>query len=106
MKVVLLSLVFVIPAAFAADTAADLQKKFVGSWRLVSVEGRNRAATSKPTGIIMYDDTGHMAVQIASGNRPDFPNSGARATPQEKAAAFDAYTAYYGTHTFEPEMES
>ena len=103
MKFLVLSLSFVIPSVFAAETAADLQKKFVGSWRLVSIESLNRTARSKPTGIIMYDNTGHMAVQIVYSDRRAFPEGRAKATDQEKAAAFDSYTAYYGTYTFEPE---
>jgi hypothetical protein len=102
MKLLVLLLAFVIPAVFAAETAADLQKKFVGSWRLVSVEGLNWTTKGRPVGIIMYDNTGHMSVQIVRGDRPAFVNP-RKATDQEKAAAFDTYVAYYGTYTFEPE---
>jgi lipocalin-like protein len=42
-------------------------------------------------------------VHIVRGDRPAFPNGRVRATDKEKAAAFDSYTAYYGTYTFEPE---
>jgi hypothetical protein len=103
MKLVVLALAFAIPGSFAADTAADLQKKFVGSWRLVSIEGLNQIVKGKPSGIIMYDNTGHMSVQVTLGDKPVFPALGAKATEHEKAAAFDNYIAYYGTYTFEPE---
>jgi hypothetical protein len=73
MKLLVLALAFAIPDSFAADTAADLQKKFVGSWRLVSIEGLNQIVKSKPSGIIMYDNTGHMSVQITVGDKPVFP---------------------------------
>ncbi|HWZ30973.1 MAG TPA: lipocalin-like domain-containing protein [Bryobacteraceae bacterium] len=92
-----------VSAAFAADNAADLQKKFVGSWKLISIEGPNRNNTAKPFGMITYDTVGHMSVHIVRGDRPAFPNGRAKATDKEKAAAFDTYTAYYGTYTFEPE---
>jgi hypothetical protein len=53
--------------------------------------------------MIMYDSTGHMSVHIVRGDRPAFPNGRAEATDKEKAVAFDTYTAYYGTYTFDPE---
>jgi hypothetical protein len=106
MKLFALSLALCIPAALAADTAADLQKKFVGSWKLISIEGPNPnqpPINGKAFGIIMYDNTGPMAVQIVRGDRPAFPNGSAKATDKERAKAYSTYTAYYGTYTFEPE---
>ncbi len=103
MKLLALSLAFLIPAALGSDSAADLQKKFVGSWKLVSIEGPNRTSNVTSVGMITYDSSGHMSVHIVRGDRPAFPNGRARATDKEKAVAFDSYTAYYGTYTFEPE---
>jgi hypothetical protein len=103
MKLLALSLTLLIPAAFAADSAADLQKKFVGSWKLISIEGANRPPNTTSVGMITYDNSGHMSVHIVRGDRPAFPNGRAKATDKEKAVAFDSYTAYYGTYTFEPE---
>jgi Lipocalin-like domain len=98
----LLAIAFALfPAAFGADSAADLQNKFVGSWKLISIEGQTRS--SNPVGMLTYDSSGHMSVHIVRGERPAFPNGRARATDKEKASAFDSYTAYYGTYTFEPE---
>lgn len=106
MKLFTLSLALYLPAVFAADRAAELQKKFVGSWKLISIEGPNQQPINgKPFGIIMYDNTGHMAVQIVRGDRPAFPNGAANATDKERARAFSTYTAYYGTYTFEPENQ-
>ena len=101
-KSLVLALALIVQAAFAAETAADLQKKFVGSWKLISIEGPNQTGNGKPFGIIMYDNTGHMSVQIVRGDRPAFSNR-TKATEKEKAAAFETYVAYYGTFTFEPE---
>jgi len=103
MKLLVPFIALFVSAAFAADNAADLQKKFVGSWKLISIEGPNRNNTAKPFGMITYDTVGHMSVHIVRGDRPAFPNGRAKATDKEKAAAFDTYTAYYGTYTFEPE---
>jgi hypothetical protein len=103
MKLFAVSLALLLPAAFAADNAAGLTKKFVGSWKLLSIEGPNPSANTKVTGMLTYDTVGHMSVHIVRGDRPAFPNGRAKATDREKAAAFETYTAYYGTYTFEPE---
>jgi hypothetical protein len=103
MKRLALSLTLLVPAAFGADSAPDLQRKFVGSWKLISIEGPNQTSNGRPFGMIMYDSTGHMSVHIVRGDRPAFPNGRAKATDKEKAVAFDTYTAYYGTYTFDPE---
>jgi hypothetical protein len=93
---------FCMPAASAGDNAADLQKEFVGSWKLISIEGSGQPGAGKPAGIIMFDNTGHMSVQLVRGDRPAFAES-ANGTAQERAQAYASYTAYYGRYTFEPE---
>src|SRR6516225_5917660 len=102
MKPLVLAFAVVMPAALDAETAADLQKKFVGSWRLVSIEGLYQNVKGKPSGIITYDNTGHMSVQIVLGERPAFPDARAKASDKEKAAAFGTYVGYYGTYTLSP----
>jgi Lipocalin-like domain len=92
-------------ATLRADSDADLRMKFLGSWKLISIEGPNQATNRKVTGMLTYDGTGHMSVHIVGGDRPAFPNGRAKATNEEKASAFDSYTAYYGTYTFEPENQ-
>jgi hypothetical protein len=102
MKLLVFSLALLVPAASSADGIADLQEKFVGAWKLVSIEGPNQTTNGKPVGMIMYDRTGHMSVHIVRGDRPAFQNGRVNATDREKAVAFNTYTAYYGTYTFEP----
>jgi Lipocalin-like domain len=80
-------------------------KKLVGAWRLVSVEGTDATlhfAYDHPTGIITYDRSGWMSVQIdIKGIRKPFVNGPASGTGEEKVAAFDNYVAYYGTYTLD-----
>jgi hypothetical protein len=80
-------------------------KKLVGAWRLVSAEGTDATfhfAFDHPTGIIMYDRSGWMAVQVdVKGFRKPFANGPASGTVDEKAVAFDNYVAYYGTYTLD-----
>ena len=103
MKLFALSVALLVPAVCAAESAAEIQKKFVGTWKLISMEGPNQTRQIARVGIITYDNSGYMSVQIATGDRPAFPNGRARATDREKAGAFDSYIAYYGTYTIEPE---
>jgi hypothetical protein len=90
--------------AFAAPCFAQSDgNKFIGTWRLISIEGPDAAGervAQNPAGYIIYDSTGHMAVQImVRSDRPRF-KTGRRSegTPEETKAAFVNYTAYYGTY--------
>jgi len=87
------------------------QEKFVGAWRLVSIEtvrpngeviypfyGKN------PQGLIVYDSSGCMSVQVTSDPPPTQPTASSReemlrAPATAKAIAFDGYYAYFGTWT-------
>jgi hypothetical protein len=48
MKLLALFLTLLVPATFGADSDPDLQKKFVGSWKLISIEGPNQTSKKKP----------------------------------------------------------
>jgi hypothetical protein len=90
----------------ATQTSQELKNKFIGTWKLVSAEARRPNGEIVPyrygtgsIGYIMYDATGHMAVQLMQPNRPRFaagdPDHG---TAEEIKAAFDGYGAYFGTY--------
>jgi hypothetical protein len=83
-------------------TTKQAAEKLTGAWRLVSVEGTDATfhfAYEHPTGIITYDRSGWMAVQIdIKGVRQPFVDGAASGTREEKVAAFDSYIAYYGTY--------
>ena len=88
-------------AASQGKSQAELRKPFVGSWRLVSIEGGNNPTTrgSKPTGIIMYDAHGNMAVQIQPDRqRPTYTGT---PSPEQMAERMRGYTAYFGTYTID-----
>src|SRR6266852_4295954 len=76
MKLLALSLTLLVPAAFGADSAPDLQRKFVGSWKLISIEGPNQTSNARPFGMIMYDSPG----QIGQDNIRYFELQGKRLT--------------------------
>ena len=79
---------------------ADISKRLIGTWRLVSIEAEaggipNRGA--HPTGLIYDDAAGHMAAQIMP-DRPRPKYVGSQPTPEEAKTALSGYTAYFGTY--------
>ena len=109
-------------AAAGADVGANKDREppstaavqLVGAWRLVAIEYRGPdGETLDPfyqagsSGIIIYDPSGWMSVQIVAPNRRSVE------APQErvphdaggdcalKAEAFDMYYSYYGTWDYD-----
>jgi hypothetical protein len=90
------------------DVVAD---QLVGVWRLVSVETTRSNGEviypfygKHPDGLLVYDRSGWMSVQMVSDPQPSVPRSDSRqgfiaAPPAEKMTAVDGYYAYYGTWT-------
>ena len=84
-------------------TEAD---KFVGVWRLVSIEYRSDDGAivespygTEPEGTIMYDSLGNMAAQIGKRDRPRFSAADRMAgSAEEKKTAFESYIAYFGRY--------
>lgn len=80
------------------------RRRFIGTWRLAALTGHDGAPEpvrgAQPTGMIHYDDTGHMSVQIVPDRaRPAF--RGLYPTPEEAQAAVSGYTAYFGTYSID-----
>lgn len=80
----------------------------VGSWALTScvdwdANGQSlHFFGSTPSGILMYDEKGHMNVQIMNPERPRFKSDAMGVcTPEEASAAFLGYNAYYGRYSEE-----
>jgi len=79
----------------------------VGTWRLVSVETilpNGQISTAwmgkAPTGLLMYQPNGLMAVQIMRDPKPTFSvGSRRQATPEELKSAYFGYYAYWGKYT-------
>ena len=91
------------PVANASQhkSQAELRKAFIGTWRLISIEGGNTLAIrgARPTGLIYYDAHGYMAAQIMP-DRPR-PTWSGTPTPQQALEALRGYTAYFGTYTID-----
>ena len=75
-------------------------QRFHGAWRYVgaTLDGKpRRGRGANPKGIIYYDASGIMSVQVAP-DRPR-PKAGSEPTPEEAKAALEEYIAYFGTYT-------
>lgn len=99
-------------AAFTlAQTPPTLKDQLVGTWRLVSVDTIRPSGEiiypfygKHPEGLLIYDRSGWMSVQIVSDPKPMLPRTSSRqeflhAPDSEKAIAIDGYYAYFGTWT-------
>jgi len=95
-------------SANIAFAQQGLKEKIVGTWKLVSWEsirpdGRvvNLWMGPHPTGVIMYQSNGYMAVQIMADPRPTFKQnpSTINSPDDEFRKAFFGYYAYWGTYT-------
>jgi hypothetical protein len=107
MAVALLSL----PLAGQTKPDKPVRDQLTGAWRLVSVETTRANGEviypfygRHPEGLIVYDRSGWMSVQIVSDPRPVVPTADSRedfvtAPVSEKATAIDGYYAYCGTWT-------
>jgi Lipocalin-like domain len=80
-------------------------RRFVGSWRLVSFEGRSpdgrvvHPMGEQPSGQLIYDATGQVSVQYMRRGRPQFASGDLhQGTPEEIKAAFEGYIGYWGTY--------
>jgi hypothetical protein len=104
-----LAVVVMLTAAARAQgkSQEELRKPFIGTWRLVSIEGGPQSTASRgarPTGIIMYDQHGLMNVQIMP-DRPRPKWTGAP-TPEQALEAIRGYTAYWGTFTIDEKAQT
>ena len=95
-------------------SAAD---RLIGTWQLVSYESSDtesqRYRGPNPVGLIYYDRTGHMAVQISPDRmRRRFTGpqagvfTGPQPTPDEALDAIAGYAAYFGTYTVDERAQT
>ncbi len=87
------------------DFERPLRAELLGHWTLVSLTIVNGTEVEYPmgrdvSGVITYDEAGHMAAQIMQADRPPFSSGDINdGTFEELSAALTGYTAYFGTYT-------
>jgi hypothetical protein len=96
-------------ASAAAEPAGSVADKLVGAWRLLTIETIRPNGEviypfygKHPQGLLMYDRSGWMSVEIVSDPNPVIPTAPSReeflkAAAAEKVKAIDGFYAYYGT---------
>lgn len=96
-------------------TAKLTKEAIIGAWRLVGIDysGPNGSLSDpvfgpNPQGIIIYDRSGWMSVQIATANRPPMARPATRTSgvvtaddAKLAAEAFNTYYAYFGSWEFD-----
>ena len=96
------------PLIGAAFAEQGLKDKIVGTWKIISWESQrpngqivNIWMGLHPTGLIIYQPNGYMAVQIMADPRPTFTQNAATSPPpfDEFRNAYFGYFAYWGTYT-------
>ena len=96
----------VVAYARRADAADSSNQELIGTWRLTSFEDRPASGSIKypygktPTGLLIYDTTGHMSIQIMKLPHPKVASGlEDKVTDTEKIALCDAYEAYFGKYS-------
>jgi hypothetical protein len=97
----------ILATALAAGSAGaqsapsgEYGKRIVGLWRMVGMTAGgavNPERGAHATGMLLYDATGYMAVQIMP-DRPRRKWSGPLPTPDEARDTVLGYSAYFGTY--------
>ncbi len=83
-------------------------RRLLGGWRLVSAltNGKvNPERGAKPTGLIFYDASGWMSVNI-QGDHPAIELAGETPSPAESHAALRTYWAYFGTYSVDEQAKT
>jgi hypothetical protein len=102
----ILVLLAIVVFSFAQTRRGNEQiaRKVIGTWKLIAIEATRpngeviRDWGQNPTGLIVYDSGGRMAVQFMRDPRPTSASN--PLTIEEKNTAFEGYYAYFGTYEF------
>jgi hypothetical protein len=89
-----------------AGDAETLASRLVGTWQVMEIVDTDAAGKvsypygEHPKGYIVYDETGHLHVQVmrTPATPPFASGDDSRGTDQEVRTAYDGYVAYFGTY--------
>jgi hypothetical protein len=86
----------------------DGAKRIVGLWRMVGMTAGGQVNPERgvhATGMLLYDTTGYMAVQIMP-DRPRRKWAGPLPTPDEARDTVIGYSAYFGTYRVDVQAQT
>ena len=102
-EITLLAAMSILPACTAL--AQQATSELVGTWKLILVDNvlpdgsRTHLYGSNPYGSLIFDATGHYALQIMSDGRPKFTaNDKSKGTPEEYRAAVQGSNCHFGKY--------
>ncbi len=107
-------------AGEASAAVSATRRDLIGAWRLVSIDiegpGGTRADpfyNTVASGLLIYDASGSVSVQIVGTPRPTVEIPASRAqlagdphTARLKAMLLDTYYAYFGTWEYDPQTST
>jgi hypothetical protein len=80
-------------------------KQLIGAWRLIDFSGDDyamRTRGARPSGLVIYDATGVMSLQIMPDVSIRKAFAAKEPTADEAKSAFTGYQAYFGTYSVDP----
>ena len=91
------------------NNGSSAKDQLVGTWRLISrvVTSENGTPVQDvglgkvPKGYLIYDPTGHMAVEIMKADRATAVDCGTSPAPSDNSQTINGYDAYFGTYTID-----
>ncbi len=90
----------------AAAQQNSLKDQLMGTWRPVSIQSERSDGTRRdnfgphPSGILIFDRTGHFALQVVNPDLPKHTSADRfRMTPEEYATIVKGGIAYSGTYS-------
>ena len=92
-----------------AQQGASVPAQFIGTWRLVSLSGDSATLLRvgrNPTGLIVYDGSNHMAVQIQPDRQRTSWSPSRSPTASEALDAVVGYVAYFGTYAVDTRSQT
>ncbi len=91
-------------AVWAQSTEAEVRKKIVGTWKLVSAEETLKNGNKRPyanlgphgKAFLMYAADGYMCAELMNPDRPAWKSE--KPTAEDKVDAFNGFFAYCGRY--------
>lgn len=90
-----------------AQDAANVQRQFVGTWKLVSTEEKLKDGSVRPykevgpkgAGYLIYSAGGTMCAELMNSERPKWDDP---PTAEQQVAAIEGFVAYCGHYEIDP----